>query len=130
MVELEAAAADVIDAALMIHRRIGPGLLESAHEAILAAELTRRGHQISRQQAISFAFNGLRFDNAFRIDLIVNLGLIVEIKSVERLAAVHTKQLLTYLRLMEQPLGLLINFGGETLREGLKRVVNNHIFAP
>jgi GxxExxY protein len=130
MIELEAAAADVIDAALMIQRRIGPGLLESAYEAILVAGLTRRGHQISRRRAISFAFNGLRFDNAFRVDLIVNPGLIVEIKSVERLAAVHTKQLLTYLRLMKQPLGLLINFGGETLREGLKRVVNNHIFAP
>lgn len=73
----------------------------------------------------------MRFDAAFRVDLIVGPGVVVEIKSLERLSGVHTKQLLTYLRLMEQPLGLLINFGGETLKEGLRRVVNTHnSFAP
>ncbi|MFD1788725.1 GxxExxY protein [Sphingomonas floccifaciens] len=131
MIDLEATATDVIDAALLLHRQIGPGLLESVYETLLAAELNRREHRVLRQQPIDFTFNGMRFDAAFRVDLIVGPGLVVEIKSVERLTAVHTKQLLTYLRLMEQPLGLLINFGGETLREGLKRVVNTHnSFAP
>lgn len=98
---------------------------------MLAAELVRRGHQVSRQQPIDFEFNGLRFDGAFRIDLLVNTCLVVEIKSVERLSGVHSNQLLTYLRLMQQPLGLLINFGGETLKEGLRRVANNYLpFAP
>lgn len=131
MMEHEAAARDVVDAALLLHRQIGPGLLESVYETLLAAELDRRGHWVRRQQPVDFTFNGMRFDAAFRVDLIVGPGLVVEIKSVERLAAVHSKQLLTYLRLMEQPLGLLINFGGETLREGLKRVINTHpSFAP
>jgi iron complex transport system substrate-binding protein len=131
MDDLEAVATDVIDAALMLHRKIGPGLLESVYEALLAAELQRRGHRAQRQYAVSFAFNGMHFENAFRVDLLVNERLVLEIKSVERLAAVHAKQLLTYLRLLEQPLGLLINFGGETLRDGLRRVVNNHDgFAP
>ncbi len=131
MNELEAIAADVVDAALLLHRQIGPGLLESVYEALLAAEMSRRGHQVLRQQPIDFTFNGMRFDAAFRVDLIVGSGLVIEIKSVERLTGVHMKQLLTYLRLMEQPLGLLINFGGETLKEGLRRVVNTHnSFAP
>ncbi len=131
MDDLEAVARDVVDAALLLHRQIGPGLLESVYETLLAAELDRRGHRALRQQPIDFTFNGMRFDAAFQVDLIVGAGLIVEIKSVERLTGVHTKQLLTYLRLMEQPLGLLINFGGETLKEGLRRVVNTHNrFAP
>ena len=126
MDELEAIAADVVDAAIMLHRKIGPGLLESVYETLLAAELGQRGHRVLRQQPIDFAYNGMRFDAAFRVDLIVGSGLIVEIKSVERVSGVHVKQLLTYLRLMEQPLGLLVNFGGETLKEGLRRVVNTH----
>lgn len=126
MDELEAIAADVVDAALLLHRRIGPGLLESVYETLLAAELDQRGHQVLRQQPIDFVYNGMRFDAAFRVDLIVGSGLIVEIKSVERVTGVHVKQVLTYLRLMEQPLGLLINFGGETLKEGLRRIVNTH----
>lgn len=131
MKEIEEIASDVIDAALMLHRHIGPGLLERVYETLLAAELIRRGHEVRRQQPIDFVFNGMHFDAAFRVDLIVGSRLVVEIKSVERLNAVHAKQLLSYLRLMEQPLGLLINFGGETLREGLRRVVNTHnSFAP
>lgn len=126
MDELESVASDAIDAALLLHRQIGPGLLESVYETLLAAELVRRGHRVSRQQPIDFTFNGMRFDAAFRIDLIVDGALIVEVKSVERLMGVHVKQLLTYLRLTEQPLGLLINFGGETLKEGLRRVVNTY----
>jgi GxxExxY protein len=126
MRELEAVARDVIDAALLVHRRIGPGLLESVYVTLLAAELGRRGHGVLRQQPIDFTFDDLRFEAAFQADLIVDPGLVVEIKSIERLSDVHSKLLLTYLRLMQQPLGLLINFGGETLKEGLRRIVNNY----
>ncbi|WEK01424.1 MAG: GxxExxY protein [Candidatus Sphingomonas phytovorans] len=124
--DLEAIAADVIDQALQLHRGLGPGLLESVYEAILAGKLAKLGYEVRRQQAIDIQYDDLRFEAAFRIDLLVNDSLLVEIKSVERLSAVHAKQLLTYLRLTNQPLGLLINFGGATLKEGLQRVVNGH----
>ena len=131
MGDLEVVARDAVDSALLLHREIGPGLLESVYETLLAAELSRRGYGVVRQQPIDFTFNGMRFDAAFKIDLLVEGRLIIEVKSVERLSGVHSKQLLTYLRLMQQPLGLLINFGGETLKEGLKRVVKGHNnFAP
>jgi GxxExxY protein len=129
--DLEAVAADAVDAAVMVHRAIGPGLLESVYELLLAAELERRGHNVLRQQPVTFSFNGMTFENAFRADLIVDAGLVIEVKSIERLSGVHAKQLLTYLRLMQQPLGLLMNFGGETMKEGLKRVINSRAtFAP
>lgn len=126
MVDIEAIAADAIDASLRIHRELGPGLLESVYEMVLAADLLRRGHRVERQVPVSFSFEDMTFDAAFRVDLLVERSLLLEIKSVERLNAAHAKQLLTYLRLTEQPLGLLINFGGATLREGLRRVVNGH----
>jgi GxxExxY protein len=126
MKDLEAAAADVIDVSLRLHRDLGPGLLESVYETVLAAKLTQKGYGVRRQVPVSFEFDGLAFDNAFKVDLLVEPGLLVEIKSVERLNAAHAKQLLTYLRLTEQPLGLLINFGGATLKEGLRRIVNGH----
>jgi iron complex transport system substrate-binding protein len=124
--DLEAVAADVIDVAFRLHRDLGPGLLESVYETVLAAKLTQLGYQADRQVPVSFSFEGIDFDAAFRIDLVVDRRLLVEIKSVERLSAAHGKQLLTYLRLTRQPLGLLINFGGATLKEGLRRVVNGH----
>jgi GxxExxY protein len=131
MSDLEAIAADVIDVSLKLHRELGPGLLESVYEALLAGKLTRLGYATLRQQPVDIEFDGLRFENAFRIDLLVEGVLLVEIKSVERLNGAHSKQLLTYLRLTKQPFGLLINFGGETLKEGLKRVVNDYKpFAP
>lgn len=125
MRDVETISADVVDAALQLHRDLGPGLLESVYETILAAKLAGRGYAVSRQQPIDIEYEGMRFACAFRIDLSVE-GLLVEIKSVERLNAAHAKQLLTYLRLTKRPLGLLINFGGETLKEGLRRVVNDH----
>jgi GxxExxY protein len=129
--DLEAAAADVIDVSLRLHRQLGPGLLESVYETVLAAKMAALGYAVGRQRPIAIDFEGLHFDAAFRIDLIINDRLLVEIKSVERLNAAHAKQLLTYLRLTKQPLGLLLNFGGETLREGIHRVVNGHTpFAP
>ena len=126
MVDLEAISGDVIDVALRIHRDLGPGLLESVYEMILASKLAAIGYRVERQRPVDVEFEGLLFEAAFRADLIVNDSLMVEIKSVERLNGAHAKQLLTYLRLTRQPVGLLINFGGETLKEGLKRVVNDY----
>jgi iron complex transport system substrate-binding protein len=129
--DLEALASAVVDDALRMHRELGPGLLESVYEMILAGKLARRGIEVARQVPVSVDYDGLHFEAAFRIDLLVGGRLLVEIKSVERLNGAHGKQLLTYLRLTKQPLGLLINFGGETLKEGLRRVVNDYKpFAP
>jgi len=125
-VDLEAVAAVVVDQALQLHRDPGPGLLESVYEMVLAGKLAKLGHEVSRQQAVDIQYDGLRFAAAFKIDLVVDGQLLVEIKSVERLNTIHAKQLLTYLRLTNRPLGLLINFGGATLKEGLQRVVNGH----
>ncbi|MEH3159777.1 MAG: GxxExxY protein [Sphingomonas taxi] len=126
MVDLEAIASDTIDVSFRLHRDLGLGLLESVYETVLAAKLSQLGYRVQRQMPVSFVFEGLAFDAAFKADLIVEGRLIVEIKSVERLNAAHAKQLLTYLRLTKQPLGLLINFGGATLKEGLRRIVNGH----
>lgn len=126
MADLEAISGDVINVAIRIHRDLGPGLLESVYETILAARLVTMGYKVDRQKPVDIEFEELRFDAAFRIDILVNDCLLIEIKSVEQLNKAHAKQLLTYLRLTGQPVGLLINFGGETLKEGLKRVVNDY----
>jgi iron complex transport system substrate-binding protein len=124
--DIDAISGDVVDIALRLHRELGPGLLESVYETVLAAKLEKVGYKVRRQQPIDIEFEGLKFEAAFRIDLVVDDCLLVEIKSVERLNGAHAKQLLTYLRLTKQPVGLLINFGGETLKEGLRRLVNDH----
>ena len=126
MHDLEQLAADAIGISLRIHRDLGPGLLESVYETVLAGRLASVGYPVARQRPVDIHFDGMRFEGALRIDLLVDERLVIEIKSIERLNAAHTKQLLTYLRLTKQPLGLLINFGGATLKEGLKRVVNNY----
>jgi iron complex transport system substrate-binding protein len=127
LTDIEQISGDLIDVALRLHRELGPGLLESVHEVILASKLAAMGYSVARQRPVDIEYDGLRFEAAFRIDLMVDDRLLVEIKSVERLTAVHGKQLLTYLRLTKQPVGLLINFGGETLKEGLRRVVNDYL---
>jgi GxxExxY protein len=114
----------VIDEAMKIHRELGPGLLESVYEIILARQLERRGFRVARQRPVPIEYDGLIFEQGFRADLVVEARVVVEIKSVEHLAPVHPKQLLTYLRLMRLEVGLLINFGNATLKEGLHRVVN------
>ena len=124
MRELDDITGGIVDASLRIHRDLGPGLLESVYEAVLARALEQRGFQVARQQAIRFEYDGIVFEEGFRTDLLVDNRVIVELKSVERLAAVHSKQLLTYLKLMNIPVGLLINFGAATLRESLHRIVN------
>jgi GxxExxY protein len=124
MKDVEELARQTIDCGFRIHKDLGPGLLESVYEAVLAASLERNGLQVQRQKPITIEFDGLTIADGFRADLVIEERLIVEVKSVERTAPVHAKQLLTYLRLTEQPLGLLMNFGCETFRKGLKRVVN------
>ncbi len=126
MRDIDLVSGDVVDVALRLHRELGPGLLESVYEMVLAARLAAMGYSVARQRSIDIEFEGVRIEGAFKIDLLVDERLVVEIKSAERLAPVHAKQLLTYLRLTGQPVGLLINFGGETLREGIRRLVNNH----
>jgi iron complex transport system substrate-binding protein len=117
---------DVVDAAIGIHKDLGPGLLESVYETVLAACLERRGYKVARQVPVDIEYDGMRFPGAFKIDLLVDDRLIVEIKSVENFGRAHAKQLLTYLRLTRQPVGLLLNFSGETMKEGIRRLVNEH----
>lgn len=126
MRDIDQISGDVLDIALRMHRDLGPGLLESVYETVLAGKLYAMGYRVARQRSVSIDFEGMQFDAAFRIDLLVDERLLVEIKSVERLSIIHAKQLLTYLRLTHQPVGLLINFGGATLKEGVRRIVNDH----
>jgi GxxExxY protein len=124
--DIDLVSGDVLNVALRLHRELGPGLLETVYESVLAGRLEVMGYPVARQMPVDIEFDGVRYGSAFRIDLLVDHRLVVEIKSIDRLAPVHAKQLLTYLRLLKQPVGLLINFGGETLREGVRRLVNNH----
>jgi len=118
-------AKEVVDAAYKIHSKIGPGLLESAYEAMLAYELRKRDLQVICQQPIPVIYDGVQLEVGFRADLIVEDKVIIELKSVEELAPVHYKQLLTYLRLTHKHLGLLINFGDAYFKRGVKRVAND-----
>ncbi len=114
----------IVDACIKIHTKLGPGLMESVYEAVLARELRKRGLTVERQVPVSIEWEGEVFDEGFRADLIVNNLVIIELKSVEQVAKVHKKQLLTYLKLTGMHLGLLTNFGAEVMKEGLSRVVN------
>ncbi len=125
MKPLDEVTGQILDAAMKIHRDLGPGLLETVYEVLLAKELERRGLLVERQKIIRFEYDGIIFEEGMRIDLLVENSVLVELKSVDRLAPVHAKQVLTYLRLMNLPVGLLINFGGETLKEGFRRIVSD-----
>jgi GxxExxY protein len=114
----------VVDAAFQIHKGMGPGLLESVYEIVLAHVLKKRGLKVERQAPVAIIYDDIKFDEGFRADLIVEEKVIVELKSVEKVIPVHKKQLLTYLRLADCRLGLLINFGSELIRDGISRVVN------
>jgi GxxExxY protein len=116
----------IIDQALKLHKGLGTGLLESVYESILEKELLCHGLFVERQKPISFIYDGLEFTDGFKVDLFVEKTVVIELKSVELLAPVHSKQLLTYLKLLNLPVGLLINFGAATLKEGLHRIVNNY----
>lgn len=116
----------IVDEAFRIHSLIGPGLLESVYSHLLRHALERRGLTVERNRPVSIEIDGLKLDNAFRVDLLVEGRVVVELKSVETLNPVHWKQVLTYLRLLDLPVGLLINFGAPTLKEDLRRIVNSH----
>jgi GxxExxY protein len=118
-------ADQIMDAAFQIHRSLGPGLLESVYEVVLARILADWELDVQRQVPIPIRFQGITFDEGFRADLVVEKKVIIELKSIERLQPVHAKKLLTYLRLADYRLGLLINFGENLLKDGFKRLVNN-----
>jgi GxxExxY protein len=114
----------IVDAALSVHTGIGPGIFETVYEVVLAHELRKRGLQVERQVPIPIIYDDLKFDEGFRADLIVEDIVIVELKSLEALLPVHSKQVLTQLRLSNRRLGLLLNFGEALLKNGIKRIVN------
>lgn len=114
----------IVDAAFKIHTILGPGLLESAYEAVIAHELKKRGLRVERQVPLPIVYDGVRLDEGFRIDLIVEDLVIIELKSVEQIHPVHPKQLLTYLKLSNKRLGLLINFNSRLIKTGITRIVN------
>jgi GxxExxY protein len=126
MRDLNEITREIVDAAYRIHVRLGPGLLESVYESVMARDLERRGFRVERRKLVSFEFEGLVFVDGLRMDLLVDDLVVVELKSVVRLARVHKKQLLTYLRLADKRVGLLINFGGERIKDGIHRIVNNY----
>ena len=115
----------VVDAAYHVHTKLGPGLLESVYEVVLAHEMEQRGLAVERQVSMPVQYNGLVFDEGFRADMVIEDSVILELKSVESVAPVHKKQLLTYLRLADKKLGLLLNFGAPLIKKGIFRIVNN-----
>ncbi|KWV96208.1 GxxExxY protein [Erythrobacter sp. AP23] len=124
-IDLNRLTGAVIEECIRIHRELGPGLLESVYETVLAGSLQRRGFKVDRQVPVDIHYDGLTFSKAFRVDLRIDGVLLLEIKSVEKLSNLHAKQLLTYLRLTDSRLGLLLNFSGETMKEGIRRVIND-----
>ncbi|HXG81089.1 MAG TPA: GxxExxY protein [Sphingomicrobium sp.] len=126
MRDLEELARLAVDCGFRIHNDLGPGLLETVYESLMEVSLTRLGVSVERQKPIAIHFDGIALAEGFRADLVLEGRLIIEVKSVEKIAPVHGKQLLTYLRLTKQPLGLLLNFGCGTFKEGIRRIVNGH----
>jgi len=116
---------DIRGAAFKVHNELGPGLLESVYEAAIPYELRKLGYEVKTQVPVPMVYNKIKFEIGFRLDILVNDQIVIEIKSVEKLADVHFKQLLTYLKLTEKKLGLLINFNESSLKDSIKRVVNN-----
>ncbi|MDY0384752.1 GxxExxY protein [Trichlorobacter sp.] len=114
----------IVDSCFKVHTSLGPGLLESVYEAVLACELQKRGLTITRQQSIPITYDGITFDEGFRADLIVEDKIIIELKSVEQVSSVHKKQLLTYLKLADKRLGFLVNFGSNLIKDGITRIAN------
>ena len=124
--DVEELSAIVVDCGYKLHLEAGPGLLETVYEVVLAKMLTEQGISVRRQVPVPIRLMGMTFEEGFRADIIVEDRLLIELKSVENLMPVHSKQVLTYLRLLKLPLGLLINFGAPTFKDGCKRIVNGH----
>ena len=114
----------ILEVAIDIHRRLGPGLLESVYQAILAHELAKRGMNVQKEIPVPLVWDNLRFDVGFRVDLISNEMILIELKCVEMVSVAHKKQMLTYLRITGKKLGLLINFGEATLKDEFSRIIN------
>lgn len=114
----------VVDTAYHVHTKLGPGLLESVYEVVLAHEIEKSGLAVERQVSVPIQYDGLAFDEGFRADMVVEDSVILELKSGESVAPVHKKQLLTYLRLTDKKLGLLLNFGAPLIKTGIFRIVN------
>jgi GxxExxY protein len=120
-------AKQILDSAFLVHTKLGPGLLESVYEVVLAHELRKKGFLVERQKLMAIVYDGIRFDEAYRSDLLVNSKVIVELKSVESASPLHGKQLLTQLRMSGLKLGLLINFGEAHLKNGIKRLIDGQL---
>lgn len=123
---LEKLATLAIDCGFRLHNELGPGLLESVYEACLCESLAEQGLFVERQKPIPIRYKGVALNEGFRADLLIERDLLIELKSTERYAPVHAKQVITYLRLMNLPLGLLMNFGAPTFKQGVKRLANNY----
>jgi iron complex transport system substrate-binding protein len=119
--------ASIVESAITLHRDLGPGLFESTYETLLADELGRRGHFIRQQYVLPLIYRGRKIDQAYRVDLLVDHAVVIEVKCTDRPSALHRRQLLTYLRMMRLEVGLVLNFGLATMKEGIDRVINNHI---
>jgi iron complex transport system substrate-binding protein len=119
--------ASIVESAITLHRDLGPGLFESTYETLLADELGRRGHFIRQQYVLPLIYRGRKIDQAYRVDLLVDHAVVIEVKCTDRPSALHRRQLLTYLRMMRLEVGLVLNFGLATMKEGINRVINNHI---
>lgn len=114
----------VLDHAMFLHKQIGPGIAESVYEELLFDRLVQSGLKVDRQQPVNLVFENKIYQNAFRYDLLVEGILLVELKSLEAMGPVHVKQVMTYIRLMNLPIGLLLNFGCETLKQGIRKIYN------
>ena len=125
-VDIEALAKVAVDCGYRLHRDLGPGLLESVYEILLCEYLREAGVAFERQVVVPITFKGVAIDNAFRADIVIGGRLLLELKSTEQHSPVHAKQVLTYLRLMNLPLGLLMNFGAPSFKEGVRRLANNY----
>ena len=123
--DIEKTGKDILDSAFAIHTQFGSGLLEKAYRVILAAELRRLGHIVEEEKTCGLTFNDVTYENMFRVDLLVDDAVIVELKSVNRNEPVFAKQCLTYLRFLDKRLGFVINFGMPSLQDGIERIVNN-----
>ncbi len=120
-------AKQILDCAFVVHTKLGPGLLESVYDVVMAHELKKKGRTVERQKPLPITYDGIRFEEAFRADLLVDGKVIAELKSVESLSPLHAKQVLTQLRMTDLKLGLLINFGEAHLKNGIKRIINGKL---
>ncbi len=117
----------IVESAINLHRELGPGLLEIVYQVVLARELERQGLKVEREVPVAIEYKGVRFDQGFRADLIIEQKVIIELKSVDRVSPAHKKQLLTYLRLTDLKIGYLLNFGDALMKDGISRIIHGQL---